>query len=170
MKKLHLYAVIFFTIISNSSISAADFEVAFSPRMGARELIISTIHSAEKSIYVAAYSFTSTAVEDALYIAHKRGVDVKIVLDKKRTTERGSIFSSLQNKNIPVRANNRYAIMHNKFMIIDGKTVQVGSFNYTKAAEKSNSENVLVINNNRKLAGKYLTEWQRLWDESEGSN
>ncbi len=166
MKKIQFYIAIFLIIISCSTIAATNFEVAFSPRMGARDLIITTIHNAKKSIYIAAYSFTSTAIEEALYNAYKRGIDVKIVLDKKRTTERGSVFLSLQNKKIPVRANNRYAIMHNKFMVIDENTIQLGSFNYTKAAEKSNAENVLVIYNNKNLANKYLAEWQKLWNES----
>jgi phosphatidylserine/phosphatidylglycerophosphate/cardiolipin synthase-like enzyme len=142
------------------------FEVAFSPKKGARDLIISNIDNAKKSIHVAAYSFTSTAIAEALERAHKRGIDVKIVLDKKRATERGTICASLKSKKIPFRINNRYPIMHNKFMIIDAATVQVGSFNYTKAAEKSNAENVLIINNCPELAKQYLTEWQRLWNES----
>lgn len=142
------------------------FEVAFSPRMGARDLIITTIDNAKRSIYVAAYSFTSTAILDALEKAQQRGVEVKIVLDKKRTTERGSICTSLKNKKLKFRINNKYSIMHNKFMIIDAETIQLGSFNYTKAAEKSNAENVLVINKCPKLAQQYLTEWQRLWNES----
>jgi phosphatidylserine/phosphatidylglycerophosphate/cardiolipin synthase-like enzyme len=35
--------------------------------------------------------------------------------------------------------------MHDKFIVIDGETVELGSFNYTAAAEKRNAENVLVL-------------------------
>jgi phosphatidylserine/phosphatidylglycerophosphate/cardiolipin synthase-like enzyme len=152
-------------IVHNVS-TCPTFEVAFSPRKGSRDLIIETIANAEKSIFVAAYSFTSTTIVEALEQAKNRGVEVKIVLDKKRASERGSVCNLLKNKKIAYRINSRYPIMHNKFMIIDVATLQVGSFNYTKAAEKSNAENVLVINKCPELAAQYLTEWQRLWNES----
>jgi phosphatidylserine/phosphatidylglycerophosphate/cardiolipin synthase-like enzyme len=57
--------------------------------------------------------------------------------------------------------------MHNKYIVIDGRTIQTGSFNYTANAEKRNAENVMVIRNNPALAEKYLKNWQALWDESE---
>ena len=34
---------------------------------------------------------------------------------------------------------------HNKIMLIDGDTIITGSFNFTKAAEESNAENLLVL-------------------------
>jgi hypothetical protein len=45
--------------------------------------------------------------------------------------------------------------------------VQQGSFNYTKAAEESNGENVLVNWSNPKLAEVYLKDWKRHWEHSE---
>jgi phosphatidylserine/phosphatidylglycerophosphate/cardiolipin synthase-like enzyme len=44
-------------------------------------------------------------------------------------------------------------------MIIDGETVITGSFNFTKAAEENNDENLLVIRD-KKLAERYITNWQ----------
>ena len=55
--------------------------------------------------------------------------------------------------------------MHNKFMVIDGVTVETGSFNYTAAAVKSNAENAIVLRNAPEIAKVYTTEWTRLWDE-----
>ena len=57
--------------------------------------------------------------------------------------------------------------MHDKYIIIDGKTIETGSFNYTQNAELHNAENVIVINNNKKLAKSYMQDWQKLWDEGE---
>jgi len=54
-----------------------------------------------------------------------------------------------------------------KVIIVDGRTVEQGSFNYTRAAEESNAENVLVRSNNAKLAEVYLRDWRRHWDHSE---
>jgi hypothetical protein len=46
-------------------------------------------------------------------------------------------------------------------------TVEQGSTNYTRAAEESNAENVLVSSNNAKLAEVYLRDWQRHGDHIE---
>lgn len=43
-------------------------------------------------------------------------------------------------------------------MVIDGQTVVTGSFNFTKAAEESNAENLLIIKDSR-LADKYADNW-----------
>ena len=43
--------------------------------------------------------------------------------------------------------------------------MQTGSFNYSKAAAKSNSENVVVIWNNPDLALTYLKHWQDRFDQ-----
>ena len=52
-----------------------------------------------------------------------------------------------------------HAIAHNKLMVIDGETVITGSFNFTKAAEENNAENLLVIHD-KKLAERYIKNWQ----------
>jgi phosphatidylserine/phosphatidylglycerophosphate/cardiolipin synthase-like enzyme len=54
---------------------------------------------------------------------------------------------------------NKSAIAHIEVMVIDGETVITGSFNFTKAAEESNAENLLVIHV-RKLASLYTKNWQ----------
>lgn len=51
-------------------------------------------------------------------------------------------------------------------MIIDGKIVITGSFNFTKAAEEKNAENLLVIYD-KTLALKYLKSWQEHAQHSE---
>ena len=54
---------------------------------------------------------------------------------------------------------NRRTITHNKVMVIDGETVITGSFNFTKAAEENNAENLLVVRD-KKLAERYIKNWQ----------
>lgn len=50
----------------------------------------------------------------------------------------------------------KHAIAHNKIMIIDRECVITGSFNFTKAAEEKNAENILVIRGNPELTAKYI--------------
>ena len=44
-------------------------------------------------------------------------------------------------------------------MVIDGRTVITGSFNFTKAAEEKNAEDLLVIDD-PELAAKYTVNWK----------
>jgi phosphatidylserine/phosphatidylglycerophosphate/cardiolipin synthase-like enzyme len=90
--------------------------------------------------------------------AHKRGVNVEVILDKSQRTQKYSSATFLFNAGIPTRIDAAHAIAHNKVMVIDGETVITGSFNFTKAAEENNAENLLIIHD-RKLAGQYAKNW-----------
>ena len=147
--------------------TGSSFTAAFSPRGASLELALSCIRAAERSILVAAYAFTSKPVALALAEAHQRGVSVRVVADKKGNSGRYTAVTYLANHNVPVRLNGQYAIHHHKFMVVDGRHVQTGSFNYSAAAVNKNAENVLVLWNMPELAEQYAAEWQRLWDEAE---
>jgi len=43
-------------------------------------------------------------------------------------------------------------------MILDGSTVITGSFNFTKAAEEKNAENLLIIKS-QDFAKRYIDNW-----------
>lgn len=94
--------------------------------------MLGAINSARETIDVAAYSFTSKEVALALDNASQRGIKVRVVADAKDNGGRYSAVTWLQHKGIPVRLNGRYAIQHNKFMVIDGVTTQTGSFNFVR--------------------------------------
>jgi phosphatidylserine/phosphatidylglycerophosphate/cardiolipin synthase-like enzyme len=150
-----------------AALGTATIEVAFSPNMGATDLVVKAIGEAHHSIRVAAYSFTSKPIAQALLEAHKRGVDVKVVVDKSQAKAKYTSATFLANVGIPTRIDHRYAIMHSKFIVIDGVNVETGSFNFTSAAEHRNAENVLVLRNDPAVAKTYSDEWAKLWDESE---
>lgn len=147
--------------------AAGTVEVAFSPNGGGAAMIVKAIGEAKKSVKVQAYSFTNADIAKALVEAKKRGVDVRIVLDKSQETEKYSSATFFVNSGLPVRIDDDFAIAHSKVMIIDEETVITGSFNFTKAAEEKNGENVLVMRGNKELAALYLQNWQWRWDASE---
>jgi len=142
-------------------------EEAFSPSQGSTALIVRTIGEAHQSIRVAAYTFTSHTIAEALANAHKRGVNVRVVLNKSQRTNRSSVAGWLGDTGIPVRFNGRYAIMHDKFLIIDDITLETGSFNFTKAAETRNAENVIVIHDDPNAVANFTQQWEKLWREAE---
>lgn len=146
-----------------TSAHAMTADDAFSPHRGATDLIVAAIRAAQGTIRVAAYGFTSRPVAEALVAAHDRGVDVRVVLDMKANVRQGA-GPYVAAHGVPVRLNGHYAILHDKFMAIDGKTLEVGSFNYTASAENRNAENVLVLHDAEKLVADYTRQWQILWD------
>ena len=162
-----LYAVLFAVASPAIGKTEPSIEVAFSPHAGATEAIVNLISEAKQTIRVAAYSFTSKDIAAALLQAHKRGVDVQVVLDKSNAKAKYTSATFLANVGIPTRIDYKYAIMHSKFMVIDGDTVETGSFNYTKAAEQHNAENLIIMRNYPNIAHQYQRDWQKLWDESE---
>ena len=87
-------------------------------------------------------------------------------MHKSQRTQSYSSATFLFNVGIPTEIDAQHSIAHNKVMIIDGETVITGSFNFTKAAEKSNAENLLIIRD-VKLASLYTGNWQEHAQHSE---
>jgi phosphatidylserine/phosphatidylglycerophosphate/cardiolipin synthase-like enzyme len=166
MKKTALIAALLLAPLCAQAVPPV-IETAFSPYEDSTGLVLKTIGSARKTVLVAGYSFTSAPIADALIEAKSLGVDVRVVVDKSNTRQKWSMIQRLSAGGVPVRINWNYAIMHNKFMVIDGATVETGSFNYTKNAAKHNAENVIVIHDMPPIAERYASDWQNLWDEAE---
>jgi phosphatidylserine/phosphatidylglycerophosphate/cardiolipin synthase-like enzyme len=115
---------------------------------------------ARTQVLVQAYSFTSAVIAKALIEAQKRGVEVKVLLDKSNVTAQYSSATFLANAAIPVAIDSQHAIAHNKIIIIDNATVITGSFNFTKAAESANAENLLLVKDAPELVQRYQQNWQ----------
>lgn len=141
-------------------------EVAFSPNNGVTETVVKAIGEAQHTILVSAYSFTSKDIAEALLEAKKRGVNVKIILDKSQISQKYSSATFFTNQGFDLHIDVKHAIYHDKVMIIDDKTVITGSFNFTKAAETKNAENLLVLRDNPELAKLYTQDWWYNWQIS----
>ena len=147
--------------------AVGTIEVAFSPKSGGTETVVKAIGEARRSILVQAYSFTSAPIAKALVDAKARGVDVQVVMDKSQKSEKYTSATYIVNHDIPVRIDTQHAIAHNKIIICDELNVVTGSFNFTKAAEEKNAENVLVLRGNEALAKLYVKNWRAHWDHSQ---
>ena len=170
-KIIHCIAVlviIFFShpVCLQAEQTAVDEQVYFSPKGGCTEAIVKNLDQAERYVLVQAYSFTSKPIAEALVNAHKRGVKVKVLLDKSQRHGKGSKLALLVDAGIPVSIDTKHSIAHNKVMIIDGVTVITGSFNFTNAAEDKNAENLLVAHD-KVLAKKYRDNWNKHQQHSE---
>ena len=119
-----------------------------------------SLNKAKSTVLVQAYSFTSAPIAGALRDAHRRGVKVQVILDKSQRTERYSSATFIKNAGIPVWIDAKHAIAHNKVIIIDSAVVVTGSFNFSKAAEERNAENLLIITS-PELAKVYTANWEQ---------
>jgi phosphatidylserine/phosphatidylglycerophosphate/cardiolipin synthase-like enzyme len=133
-------------------------EVYFSPHSGSTTAIVQEIDRARSEILVQAYSFTSAEIAHALLKAHRRGIRVEVILDKSQKSQRYSSLTFLTNARIPTYIDANHAIAHNKIILIDRSVVITGSFNFTKAAEEKNAENLLIIRS-KELTKRYLDNW-----------
>jgi phosphatidylserine/phosphatidylglycerophosphate/cardiolipin synthase-like enzyme len=154
------------TYAADLTLNNTPTRVCFSPHGGCTEAIVKELDNARSEILMEAYSFTSKEIASAILKAHKRGVHVEIILDKSNRSARYSSGDFTAHMGIPTYINAAYAIAHNKIMIIDREIVITGSFNFTKAADEKNAENLLILRN-KDLAGIYLGNWENHRERSE---
>jgi len=170
MNRPVIFAAALGLVLSSHVGIAADhqpqWDVCFTPGGDCTDKIVDTIAAAQHTVLVQAYSFTSPAIAKALVDAKKRGVDVRVILDKSQRTERYSGADFLANNGVPVLIDAAHAIAHNKVMVIDGGVIITGSFNFTKAAQEKNAENLLVIHD-ADLAARYAANWREHAGHSE---
>lgn len=124
-----------------------------------KELIISEINKAEFLIWVAVAWITDCDLANLLFEKQKQGLNIQLIINddeiNKKLGKAGKLEDYFQVYKI---SSNK--LMHNKFCIIDLKTVLHGSYNWTTKA-KYNKETLGLINN-RKEAEKFAKEFINL--------
>lgn len=140
----------------------SNIEVYFSPQDKTSNRIIEIIQNSKKSIYVPTFLITHSEISNELIKAHKRGVEVKIIIDANNVYTRNSKHQILRNNGIPLKVENYAGKLHSKTMVIDGKYIILGSMNFSNSGENKNDENLLIIENS-KLAHNYETFFKYLW-------
>ena len=149
-------------------------QACFSPQGKCSAHILREIDQAKKELLVAVYAFTNDELAGALVQAKKRGVAVQVVIDRdfdaRTDNSKGKFFEA--NK-IPLRRlsgtkskslERDAGLMHQKFAVIDRKTVFTGSYNWTHSAETANDENLLLFRDAGPLAEEYRQAFLRLWE------
>jgi phosphatidylserine/phosphatidylglycerophosphate/cardiolipin synthase-like enzyme len=139
--------------------TAAPIEVYFSPNGGCTDAVLKQLKAAQSSVLVQAYWFTSAPIAKALVETHARGVKVEVILDLSRAQIDNTQANVLVDGGVPTFIDAHHVTAHNKVIIVDGRVVVTGSFNFTEQAEKENAENLLVIRD-RAVAEKFTANWQ----------
>lgn len=149
-------------------LDGATIEVAFAPGEGPAMLVAEAIDEAREEVRVMTYQLTNGRVINALKAAAGRGVDVAVIVDEATCNAKRfpPVIGVLTKAGVALSCDGRHPIHHNKVVIVDGKTVVTGSFNFSPSAEK-NAENTAVIRNVPKLAAIYLRVWSDHAEHSE---
>lgn len=138
-----------------------------SGRTGPEAGLVAAIGNAQRFIHGAFYEVSSRPVAEALIDARKRGVEVKLVADRrmKSSEERKKLLERYETAGIGValRGGRRSGLMHNKFAVIDGGLVWTGSYNPSRNDAVKNNNNAIVIRSDE-LAGIYEDEFCEMFD------
>jgi phosphatidylserine/phosphatidylglycerophosphate/cardiolipin synthase-like enzyme len=101
---------------------------------------------------------------EALIELEERGIPVRVVIDTDYEDE--SAIARLRRNGISVVTDDRSALMHNKFLVIDGRYTWVGSMNFTTNGAHCNNNNLVRLDS-AQLAQNYITELNEMYDDRE---
>ncbi len=174
MLRLLAAQLLWLTLVPSVCVAEMVVQACFSPQGKCSAHILREIDQAKKELLVAVYAFTNDDLASALVQAKKRGVAVQVVIDRDFDTRtensKGKYFEAHK---IPLRrlsgkkskSSERDAgLMHQKFAVIDRKTVFTGSYNWTHSAENANDENLLLFRDAGPLAEDYRQAFLLLWE------
>lgn len=131
---------------------------------GVEAWLVGQLDAAQTSIDVCAFEFNLPRLANALQRAHERGVKVRVVYDNEDAEELA--VEQLHEAGIAAHDDDgRSNLMHNKFIIIDGKRVWTGSTNLSKNALYLQDNNAILFES-RSLAREYTTEFEEMFVEN----
>ena len=134
---------------TEDDVSGMRVKPLFAPDHGPEMEIMKQILKAKHRIDFAVFTFAqSSGIDDALIAAHRNGVEVRGVLDRRQANQKWAAKKPMVEAGIDIRiagGTGGLGKLHHKLMVIDDQITIFGSFNYTKPANKSNDENILIV-------------------------
>jgi phosphatidylserine/phosphatidylglycerophosphate/cardiolipin synthase-like enzyme len=129
-------------------------------RGGPDQLLAEAINRAHVSVDIAVQQLNLWSIRDALIVAHRRGVQVRMVTESDYIDEKE--VQQIIQAGIPVIGDRRQGLMHNKFVIIDRSEVWIGSMNFTVSEGYRNNNTLMHITSPR-LAENYEAEFEEMF-------
>lgn len=131
---------------------------------GIRQVILNELDNATEKIIIAVYWFTNHTIFQKLTEKLDEGLKVELIIhnDYINNRDTGLDFQYFINKGGSFYFSNIFTPMHNKFCVIDNKTLINGSYNWTYYAEDRNSENILVVKDEECAITAFVNEFDSL--------
>lgn len=126
--------------------------------------VLHTLRTAKKTIRLAMFALTYPPIFEELNAAQKRGVDVKILIDKDFEKLSIARLQALIDPKLKLYTKTTRHRLHHKFAIIDQSTLITGSVNWSISGFCSNTEDMLILDN---LTKKQMNKLNRIWKDLE---
>lgn len=143
------------------SIAGAQVENYFSPEDKGATHVIRWVGGARQRIHFMAFSFTHDGIGDAMLQRAQTGVKVEGVFETVGSDTQFSEFRRMKQAGLDVYLDGSPWALHHKVIIIDDRVSIFGSFNFTSSADRSNDENLLIVDDPG-LAAAFEAEYQRI--------
>ena len=129
-----------------------------------RAQIREEIKNANNEILIAVYWFTNQDIFDDLIKKLLSGIKIKLIIhnDFINNREGGLDFQNFINNGGEFYFSTNENPMHNKFCVLDNRTLINGSYNWTYFAEQKNRENILIIKEEPHVITSFINEFNRL--------
>ena len=150
--------------LSTHLADGTEISAYFSPQgYAVQRAVQPVLQSAQKTIDIAIFFLTHKYLTADLIHAHQRGVTVRVIIDATGAKNEYTKHEILRAAGIKVKVENWGGKMHAKAVVVDGKTVVLGSMNWTSAGERSNDENTIKIQSPR-VAAEFGSYFEMLWE------
>lgn len=144
-------------------------ETWFAPEDGAMDRMIEVVRTARSSIKFMVFAFTSEALFQAILERMQAGVEVTGIFESRHAGWKDIKIGPLHQAGATVRFDTNPDTLHHKVIVVDEKVVVTGSFNFSDSADRSNDENMLVIDG-RSVARAFTRELDRLLSVTDPSD
>jgi phosphatidylserine/phosphatidylglycerophosphate/cardiolipin synthase-like enzyme len=152
---------------------ASQVDVAFSDNDkndNLQERIVQELHISHRIIRIAMYTFTSRIIADQLEALRKKGIVVKLLVDRGQLNSIASMTAKCRQlshagaevRTIDISHSQRGPFFHHKYCVVDEAVLITGSHNWTIQGDRENHENILVVSN-PVIAERFANHFDRIW-------
>ncbi len=146
------------------TVNGVDIEALFSPDEHPQTRLVPLLRRAQEDILILAYTWTADPLTEALIEAHQKGVTVSGWVEASKLDAAGHDYGRMRAAGLDILPDPLPALLHHKVLVVDGQIVVLGSYNFTRAADVRNDENLLIIQDADLAAAFYL--WRQEQDGS----
>ncbi|WP_061248337.1 phospholipase D-like domain-containing protein [Leptospira alstonii] len=159
-----------------TSLNISPFQFYISPEKGRliQNLILREVDRAQNDIRYLIFDHFDSVLTSRFALADRRGVNVNGIYDSPVDKEGKYLADAFRNPNSQIMGDGneeviatdsfgKGGLLHHKTMIVDGKTLISGSYNFSISARDSNRE-ILFKTSDPYLIHAYTKEWERVRD------
>lgn len=162
MTKKIIISAILILCLTSSAYAECTIEAYFSPYEDIEGLVVDELKVAGESIHCSLYGITNSRITEVLINRVSSGVDIRLCLDKTQSAGKHSTHRELKDAGVEVVIKKAGVLEHNKFCVIDNKTVVMGSYNFSGSAQKQDNS-IVVMSKCDPVTEKFNNAFMRIY-------